>query len=309
MKSRNTAGITPISRCGMLILCLLAPLLLSCDRSKPEDYAPEYSARPPEGRQIYIFAVHPLHNPQRLEAVYGPIIDYLNRNISGAELRLEASRSYDEFDKKLYARHFHFALPNPFQTVNSLRHGYRIFGKMAGDAEFRGIILVRKDGGINTISDLRGKAISFPAPTALAATMMPISFLHANGLDTKKDFRRLFSGSQESSIMNVYLRQSAAAATWPPPWEAFKKRNPEIAAQLTVKWETPPLVNNGLVVRDDVPDKVRLKVAELLFSLHNSAEGRRMLLALPLKKFEPATDATYSPVSEFMKKYRKDIPE
>jgi len=283
--------------------------MTTCGPDKPDIYTPEYASSPPDAQRTYIFGVHPLHNPQRLNEVYGPIMDYLNRHIPGAVIRLEASRSYEEFDKKLYNRNFHFALPNPYQTINALGHGYRVFGKMGGDDEFRGIIIIRKDSGINKITDLRGKIISFPAPTALAATMMPVYFLHNRGLDAGRDFTRLFSGSQESSIMNVYLHKSAAGATCPPPWEAFKKRNPEVAAQLAIKWETPSLINNSLVVRDDVPEKLSLQVAELLFSLHNSEEGRRLLSALPLKKFEPATNATYAPIVDFVKKYEKAVPK
>jgi len=309
VKQRHSIKGRSISGSGMIAFCLLALLLSGCDPDKPAPYTPEYSSTHSLGRQVYIFGVHPLHNPQRLDEVYGPIVEYLNRHIPGAVFRLEASRSYEEFDKKLYGARFHFSLPNPYQTINSLRHGYRVFGKMGGDAEFRGIILVRKDGGIDEVADLRGKTISFPAPTALAATMMPIYHLHTLGLQVEKDFERLFSGSQESSIMNVYLRKSAAGATWPPPWEAFKQRHPQIASQLAVRWETPPLINNGLVVRGDVPDKITIRVAELLFTLHDTAEGRRLLSALPLKRFEPASDKSYSAVADFMKEYRKVVRE
>ncbi|HEX7454670.1 MAG TPA: PhnD/SsuA/transferrin family substrate-binding protein [Gallionella sp.] len=71
-----------------------------------------------------------MHNPARLFEIYGPLIDYLNRNIPGATFRLEASRNYEEFEKKLYARQFDFALPNPYQTLNSLGHGYHVIAKM-----------------------------------------------------------------------------------------------------------------------------------------------------------------------------------
>ncbi len=107
--------------------------------------------------------------------------------------------------------------------------------------------------------------------------------------------------------MNVYLGKSTAGATWPPPWEAFVKRNPEQAAALAILWETPSLVNNGLVVRDDVPPAVAGKVAELLLNLHTHEEGRRLLAGLPLEQFEPATEATYRPVHDFMKKYQEVI--
>lgn len=286
---------------------LLSLLLIACDSEKKESYTPVYTTSAIGKQSVLIFGVHPLHNPQRLYETYGPLVEYLNRNLPDLTIRLEASRSYDEFDKKLYSRHFHFALPNPYQTINSLGHGYRVFGKMGEDEKFRGIIIVRKDSGINRVADLKGKIVSFPAPTALAATMMPLYYLHTHGLDVNADITRLFSGSQESSIMNVYLGKSTAGATWPPPWQAFAERNPKIAAELEVKWESEPLLNNGLVVRDDVPPEVAGKVQALLVGLHTHAEGRLLLAALPLARFENATDATYQPVRDFVKKYSAAI--
>ncbi len=290
------------------LAALLLPLaLLACDSQKKESSTPAYTSTAPGQRKILIFGVHPLHNPQRLQETYGPLVEYLNRNLPGVTIQLEASRSYEEYDKKLYSRRFHFALPNPYQTLNSLKHGYRIFAKMGEDDKFRGIFIVKKNSTINTVFDLKGKTVSFPAPTALAATMMPLYFLHTHGLDVNKDITRLFSGSQESSIMNVYLGKSAAGATWPPPWRAFMERNPKMATELEVKWETAPLVNNSLVARDDVDPEVVETMRALLLGLHTHEEGRRLLAALPLVRFEDATEATYQPVRDFLKKYDEEI--
>ncbi|MEZ4694041.1 MAG: PhnD/SsuA/transferrin family substrate-binding protein [Aliarcobacter sp.] len=49
----------------------------------------------------------------------------------------------------------------------------KVFAKMGDDENFRGIFLVRKDSGIKNFEDLKGKKISYPAPTALAATILP----------------------------------------------------------------------------------------------------------------------------------------
>ena len=216
-------------------LAVLSSALLfsaSCGRAAPEEYVPRYGSTAAVQRQVLTFGVLPQHNPQRLHQVYGPLSAYLSRHLSGVTVELQASRSYDEFEKKLAARSLHLALPNPYQTLMALPRGYRIFGKMGDDEKFRGILLVRKDSGIETVGDLRGKVVSFPAPTALAATMMPLYFLKTNGLDVESGIQRLFVGSQESSIMSVYLRRSAAGATWPPPWESFVRAEPEKARQL-----------------------------------------------------------------------------
>ena len=272
------------------------------------EYIFEYSINAPLSKQaVYIFGVHPLHNSTRLFQVYQPMINYINAHLDGAQLRLESSRDYPSYDKKLFSGHFHFALPNPYQTVTAADHGYTIFGKMGDDENFRGIILVRKDSKIKRVSDLKGKSVSYPAPTALAATMMPQWYLHEHGININKEIKNSYVGSQESSIMNVYLGKSAAAATWPPPWYAFIKERPEIAKEVMIKWETPSLINNGLVARDDVPDEVVQQVAEIIMTLHTHDEGKKILQKMELSRYERADDKTYEPVRMFLKKFETEI--
>lgn len=287
-----------------LFACLF---LIACDNPVEQVVTPEFSSKKKSEQSVYIFSVHPLHNPARLHEIFGPVFDYLSKNIEGASFRLEASRNYAAYDKKLYARKPHFSLPNPFQTINSLQHGYRVFGKMGDDNNFRGIILVRKDSDIKKVSDLKGKAISYPAPTALAATMMPQYYLHTHGINAMKDVETRYVGSQESSIMNVYLKNVAAGATWPPPWLALSKERPELKDELKIIWQTEPLPNNGLVVRDDVPEDITEQVANLLFKLDTHKQGLAWLKKMELSKFEPASDATYQPVKDFVEVFHNTV--
>lgn len=283
-------------------------LLISCDQQQAKEYEPTYSVSPLRNTEkVFIFGIHPLHNPKRLHEIFGPIAEYLSQNIDGVRFKIEASRNYAAYDKKLYSRKFHFALPNPFQTVNSLQHGYNVFGKMSDDENFRGIFLVRKDSNINKVSDLKGHAVSFPAPTALAATMMPQYYLQQHGLNVMTDIDIKYVGSQESSIMNVMLGNTKAGATWPPPWRALSKERPELAKELKVIWQTHPLPNNGLVVRDNIEQDILIKVKELMLNLHLHEPGKQWLEKMELSKFESATNDTYLPVVAFLKKFDKEV--
>jgi phosphonate transport system substrate-binding protein len=273
----------------------------------PENYQPVFSKQSPVNQKVYIVGIHPLHNPKRLFEVYAPIVDFIDMQLPNVELKLEASRNYEEFDKKLYSGHFDFAMPNPYQTILSLAHGYRIFGKMADDENFRGIILVRKDSSIKEVSDLKGKSVAYPAETALAATMMPQQYLHTHGLNINTDIENRYVGSQESSIMNVLLGHVAAAATWPVPWKTFSAEYPDQAAQLVIKWQTESLPNNGWVVRNDVPTEIATQFAQVLFALQNSEQGQKMLTALPVSRFEAANEETYAPVQAFLDNFNKTV--
>ena len=291
----------------LLWLVTLSLLVFACQAPDTDSYKPLYRETPPKQENIYSFGVHPLHNPRRLFEIYQPLMDYLNARLTGVTFRLEASRNYAAYDEKLLAGHFHFALPNPYQTIQAAEQGYRIFGKMADDENFYGIILVRKDSAIQTVADLKGKAVSYPAPTALAATMMPQWYLYQQGLDINQDIENRYVGSQESSIMNVYLGHTAAGATWPPPWQAFSKEHPEIAATLEVRWRTASLPNNGLVVRNDVPAALLDQVSQLLFHLHEHPEGAAILAAMALSRFEAANSDTYGSVRHFLRRFEQEL--
>lgn len=288
-------------------ICILTILLLAGCGKQEESYQPGFGEQAAIDVKEYIVGIHPLHNPERLFEVYGPIVEYIEANIPGAHFRLETSRNYEEFDKKLASGHFDFAMPNPYQTVRSIKHGYRVFGKMGDDENFRGIILVRKDSGIKKVTDLKGKKVAFPAPTALAATMMPQYYLQTHGIDVNRDIENMYVGSQESAIMNVLRGHVAAGATWPIPWKTFSQDHPDLAAQLEVKWQTGTLPNNGWVVRQNVQPELATRFAALLFGLNQSEQGRAMLARLPISKFEAATNITYRPVQEYLKTFSTTV--
>lgn len=286
--------------------CVL--LLTACSERSDVTYQPQYSTHPiVAGEKEYIIGIHPLHNPERLHEMFGPIANYLSKHIPGVRFKIEASRNYAAYDKKLYGRQFHFSMPNPFQTINALNYGYRVFAKVMGDEDFRGIILVRKDSGIKNVTDLKGYAVSFPAPTALAATMMPQYYLQMHGLDVMRDIDIRYVGSQESSIMNVMLGDTKAGATWPPPWKTLSKERPALKDELKVIWETEPLPNISWVVRDDVEQDLVLKVRSLLVDLKNHKQGQYWLDKMHFLGFEIATNDRYQPIIEFLDKFERHV--
>lgn len=286
---------------------VVALLLVACDGSQRAEYQPVFGKPDKAAIKEYVVGIHPLHNPQRLIEVYGPVIEHLNATIPDAKFKLEASRNYGEFDKKLFGGYYDFAMPNPYQTVRSLKHGYRVFGKMGNDEMFRGIILVRKNSGIRHVGDLKGKKISYPAPTALAATMMPQYYLHTHGIDVNKDVENIYVGSQESSIMNVLRGHVAAGATWPVPWKTFQQEHPDMAGQLEVKWQTETLPNNGWVVRDDISPALGAAVGNALVELSATDTGRAQLEKLGITGFEHASNAIYQPVERYLKVFSETV--
>ncbi|WNO03216.1 PhnD/SsuA/transferrin family substrate-binding protein [Rhodoferax mekongensis] len=292
---------------ALTIAAAVLTLLPGCSPGEPER-ALTYSQQAREGTvPVYRFAVHPLHSPHKLLQTYQPLIDYLNAHLINAHLEVEASKDYGAFEAKVSASEPAFLLPNPVQTLLARQKGYEVMA-MAGDAsDFKGIFIVRKDSGIRQPQDLKGKTVSYPSPTALAAAIMPQYYLHQQGIDVQRDVKNAYVGSQESSILNAYLGTSAAAATWPPPWRMFQKDNPAEAAQMMQIWETPPLINNSVMAHASVPLPVRQQVKALLLGLKKVPEGVAILEHLETAAFYPADNQSYDVVQQYLQTFEQTV--
>lgn len=273
----------------------------------PKPPGPLFEGAPAAAATMRRFAVHPLHNPARLIQAYQPLINHLNAQVPQARLELEASRDYAAFEEKYRSRKAEFLLPNPWQTLQAMEAGYRVIAT-AGDArDFKGIFVARKGSGLQQPADLKGKAVSYPAPTALAACIMPQWYLHEHGVRVTAEIDNRYVGSQESSIMNAYLGKTAAGATWPPPWRAFQKQYPREAAEMEVLWETESLINNSVMVRNDVPAALAEQVRAALLALPNTPEGRAILAGIETAFFGAATDADYDRVRRYVARFEREV--
>jgi phosphonate transport system substrate-binding protein len=294
-------------------LCALtaAMLLAACGKQAPDSAnAPRFAAPPAKARVVeYRFGVTPMSNFRNIYDVFQPIIDHINAGLPDARLVLEVPRGLGEHEQQLRARSFSFALSNPYHTWRAVqRDGYRIFAKMGDDQAFHGVWMVRKDSGIKSLDDLKGKKIAFPPKTALAATMMTQMQLKNHGIDPASDIEATYVGSQHASIMSVFQKNVAAGATWPLAWIAFQRTHPGQARQLEVRFPTEPLINQGIVARDDVPPDLVRRVGQLMAAMNQTGKGRALLAQVPTSAFEPAGDEQYDVVRVFMEQHRQAFP-
>jgi phosphonate transport system substrate-binding protein len=298
------------ARCRYAVLaCVL--LLAACNKaSPPTDQGPRFAPAPAKAKIAeYTLGVTPMSNFRDIYDVFQPIVDHINAGLTDARLVLEVPRGLAEHERQLQARHFAFALSNPYHTWRAAQHdGYRIFAKMSDDAAFRGIWIVRRNSGITALTDLKGKKVSFPPQSALAATMMTQLQLMESGVDPRRDIEASYVGSQHASIMAVYHNTVAAGATWPLAWTTFQRMHPREALQLEARFPTPSLINQGIVARDDVPPELVHQVGRLMMAMRETQRGRALLAQVPMNGFEPAGNAEFDVVRVFMEKYQRALP-
>jgi ABC-type phosphate/phosphonate transport system substrate-binding protein len=272
-------------------------LLVSCN-GHHKNYEPTFSPDS-SNKKVLIFGLPNLSSYADCDL----FIKYLNKNLSKAKIRVLACSNADDYLNKLKKRAFDFIIINGSLVLDAEQNGYSIVGKMGDDDKYRSVIFVRKDSGINKFSDLTGKTLTTSGPNALAGTMMPLFFLYKHGVNVKRDIKRLYAPSFESTIMNVYLGRCSAGASKRAIAMDMLRQRPEIDAKLVIKWETPPLINNALFFRDDMDAMTAGELTKLIFTLHDNEEGRKALIPFDVSKFEKATSGTYKPLKEFLTEY------
>lgn len=87
----------------------------------------------------------------------------------------------------------------------------------------------------------------------------------------------------------------------------FQQEHPREAAELRVLWETPALVNNSVMLRDDVPAEVAEVIRTTLLNLGASAEGRLVLAGMSTARFSAADNATYAPVRAYIDEFEREV--
>jgi len=280
------------------ILLWVGILWLPACNGHYQNYEPTFSPDS-SNKKVLIFGLPNLSS-------YGDcdlFIKYLNKNLSKAKINVLACTNADDYLDKLKKRAFDFTIINGSLILDAEQNGYSIVGKMGDDDKYRSVIFVRKDSGINKFSDLAGKTLTTSGPNALAGTMMPLFFLQKNGVDVKRDVKRLYAPSFESTIMNVYLGRCSAGASKRAVAMDMLKQRPEIDSKLMIKWETPPLINNALFIRNGIDTAIAGELTKLIFTLQDSEEGRKALIPLDVSKFEKATSETYTPLKKFLAEY------
>jgi phosphonate transport system substrate-binding protein len=285
--------------------------LFSCNKENKENYSPSFSKQTTllDLKNDIIIAPHPFNNPERLNNAFSPLINILNKEIPQYKFKLETSKDYADFNAKIKTKRIEIIIPNPYQTIEAMKFNYHVFAKYADDERFRGILLVRKDSNINKISDLKGKTIAYPAPSAIAAAMMPKVYMMEQGLNVNVDTKTKYVGTQESSILALYHKEVDAACTWPISWELFVNENTKMTDQLKIVFQTDNLVNLSVMARNDVDEKLIENIKKTLMNLSNNVEGQNVLLKFNVSKIIDGNDKSYEKVNIFLNKYKKYFGE
>ena len=245
-----------------------------------------------EKKQTYTIGIVPQFEIRHIRKIWNPIIKEIEKN-TGYKLKLIGSPTIPDFEREFNAGHFDFAYMNPYHILLARdSQGYIPLVRDNG-RKLHGILVVRQDSGINSVKDLDGKKIAFPAPNALGASLL----MRANlSNDYKIKFRPVYVKTHSSVYLNVAVKQTAAGGG---VQKTLNQQRDNIKGALKILHKTPSVAPHPLAAHPRVPAEVREKIKNTFLLLGENAIGRSLLAKIPMKKVGEATMSDYTPLNKF----------
>lgn len=164
--------------------------------------------------------------------------------------------------------------------------------------KFRGIILARRDSGIETIRDLKGKKLIFVDHDSAGGYLFPMLQLHKAGLSPEKDFTILpFAQKQGNVVQAVFNRAADAGGIREDDLE--KVKNKVDFSKIRIIAYTPYYPNWPIYLHPRVAAATAAKIRTAILKLSaNSPLSSRVLRSAGLFGFESVSDGDYNQVRE-----------
>ena len=226
-------------------------------------------------KERYVLARAPQLAPTVMSKLWTPFVKYLSKEI-GAEIILKVYSSRPEFEKDIVRGKIDFYFGNPgYGVVGYVKHGYVPLVRSSRKL-LEGIVVVKKDGPINDISQLSGKTISFPSKNAFAASLL---IRYQLSSQFKLKYTSQFSGGHDNSYRSVLVGNTAAAGG---VVRTLERENEGLKSQLKIIYRTPGIKSHPFMAHPRVPLKVQKAISESILKLDETDSGKKLLKSVKI---------------------------
>ncbi len=244
-----------------------------------------------EAKTISLGIVSETHQKE-IEEHFRDFVRYVARKLSPAadlEGKVIVAPTMLQLAKLLEQKQVDFYMESPYPTyvINDVHGAAKLLLRRwkRGMAEYRSLIFTKRNSQIKRLDDLRGKTIVFEDPGSTSGHFLPRFFLLRNGFKLSEKTRvepnvspgevgYIFAYSQENLVDLVLTQQVAAGAFSDDDYARLDEKK---RSDITVLAHTATLPRHLLSVRKDLAPALADRLQEILLSMHEDDEGRRIL--------------------------------
>lgn len=238
-----------------------------------------------------IFAYTPVEDPAIYEDIWQPFIDHLAET-TGKEVHFFAVQSNSAEVEAMRSGRLHIAGfstgPTPFAVNLAGAVPFALMGAEDGRFGYTLQLYTRKDSGIDSVEDLKGKKVAHTSPTSNSGNQAPRALFPNLGLVPDEDYEVVYSGSHDQSMLGVVAGDYDAAPVASEVVDRMAQRDLYDPEEMKILYESKPFPTTSYTYAHNLdPDLVeKIKEAFFTFDMEGTALGEEFK---GVTKFIPIT--------------------
>jgi len=239
-----------------------------------------------------VFAYTPVEDPALYASQFRPFLDYMTQctgrrvvyfQVTSNAAQVEAMRS-----GRLHIAGFSTG-PTAFAVNLAGAVPFAVKGNADAYESYRVVTLVRADSPYRTLADLKGKRVAHTSATSNSGNLAPRAFFPAQGLTPETDYRVVYSGGHDRSVMGVNAGDYDAAPVASDVFNRMVARGQVRRENFRVIWESDPFPTSSFALAHDLRPELAQRIRQCFIDFRFPEAMRRDLGGND--RFWPATYA------------------
>lgn len=282
-------------------MCLLCVCACTAQPSGAPDESPEQAGAGSQNNlDTIVFGVVPQQPASQIARAWIPLLDHLQARL-GVRVRFETAPDTLAFERRLAQGAYDVAYMNPLQYVSVHDSvGYTAVAR-AANKRIHGLIVVARDSPLRAVSELDGRTLAFPSPTAFGASFLPLAYFKSRGMIVTPKY----VASHDSVYRTVAEGLYPAGGGVPRTFDAL---DPAIRDKLRILWTTDDYTPHAIATHPRVSATVRGALVDALLAVGDSPETLSLLAPLALQGFVAAADRDWDDVRSLTGSDAQHVP-
>jgi phosphonate transport system substrate-binding protein len=286
-------SITIARRISLIVFCALAVLINACDRKHEAS-----DVQTPLGQHELLIGLIPEQNVFRQRERYMALRKYLSDKL-GISINFTSLSRYGNIIERFTSEKMDGAFFGSF--TYALAHSQLGVEPIArpvnldGTSTYQGYLFVRKDSGIRSVSQMKGKRFVFVERATTAGYVFPLAYFRENGIKDPHAYlgETFFAGSHDAAIQAVLNKEAEIGAAKNTMYDQLATENPRIQNELVILATSGAVPQNCLAVRKDLDPELKKRLKQALIAMDKDKDGIEALRRFGARGFIDTNNRDY----------------